>query len=591
MDFYRLIKTSSATAAYALIAFICFTGCSALQPAQSPRAAADTVITPVAEKHDSFVRDNVESMKVKPAVSSPEAPEYQPVSDDMSPANSRLINIQSRNSTLGDILHVIADAASLNLIIGDGVEQTRPITISLKRVSAEEALSTVLNSADYFFTIKNNVLSVDATNTKIFELGHPAMIQGYNVDVGGDILGSGSALSAGSGGGSSNIKGTISQTVKNDTKAFDFWDGLEKSLQTMIGGQLETVTEKVDSLKQYRTEMNSSVDSNKNSNINRASDKKGAETATVTSEKMLFPSTTTNKPQQLIVINRLTGTIMVTATRNNLTRIEDYLNMLRITLNRQVLVEARVIEVQLNDSLKYGIDWNFFRNVSWFNASTGSAAMVGGFGAVTVSGSSDNAAPAFRLGFSNNDVSSLLSALKTQGEVKTLSNPRINVMNGQTALLTVGRNQNYIASVETTTDTSTPPKTTFTVKTGNVLSGIMIGLAPIINSKGEISLTVTPIVSDLVGLEDKRIGSDPANQTSISIPTVDLRELSTTVKVHSGEMIVLGGLIANKQHLQDEKVPILGDIPWIKTLFTRKNNVDSRSELVVILQPHIIKDK
>lgn len=583
MDFNQLTASTYTRTIATVVAAFLLSGCGTLlKPPVSPQSAAETAMVPVPEKKDPFIQESVKKMKSASADAVPAQPDYQPISDDVSPAGNRLINIQSRNSTLGDILHVIADAASLNLIIGEGVQQDRPITITLRRVSAEEALSTVLNSADYFYTIKDNVLSVDATGTKLFELGHPAMIQGYNVEVGGDILGSGASLSAGGGGGSSNIKGTISQTVKNDAKAFDFWETLEKSLQSMIGGQLETVTKVIDSPAQSRAELQNKM----------AGDSRTGGRLTSTSEKFVFPSSSGNKPQQLIVLNRLTGTIMVTATRSNLERIENYLDMLRATLNRQVLVEARVIEVQLNDSLKYGVDWNFLSNIR------GLGNLTGGFGASMTGGvqaAADSAAPSFRIGAITNGspgtLNGLLTALKTQGEVKTLSNPRINVMNGQTALLTVGRNQNYIAKVTSTSSGSGSDKTTtFSVDTGNVLSGIMIGLAPIINSKGEISLTVTPIVSDLVGLEDKRIGSDPENQTSISIPTVDLRELSTTIKVRTGELIVIGGLISNKQNYKDEKIPILGDIPWIKGLFTRKDNVDSRTELVIVLQPHIVTD-
>lgn len=103
-------------------------------------------------------------------------------------------------------------------------------------------------------------------------------------------------------------------------------------------------------------------------------------------------------------------------------------------------------------------------------------------------------------------------------------------------------------------------------------------------------MTISPIISDLVKLEDKNIGSNPDNQITISIPTVDLRELSTTIKVRNGEMIVIGGLISNKQDHKDEKVPLLGEIPWLGGLFTRKDNSDTRTELVVVLQPYLINN-
>lgn len=576
----------------------CGIGASTIKQAEPPRSAVDLPMTPPAGRHDPLVQDSVREMKSSPATPPPQTPDYQPVSDDVSPAKSRLINIQSRNSSLGDILHVIADSAGMNLIIGNGVQQERPVTISLRRVTPDEALVTLLESADYFYTIKDNVLTVEATGTKIFELGHPAMVQGYTVDVGGDILGSGASLTAntgsggsggsGGGGSSSNIKGTVSQTVKNDSKAFDFWDSLEKALQSMIashessstgGPQLSRVENPTRSAGLITTAQGKTT-------IERPQDQPLA-------RPLFEPQTQTNnaEPTQNVVVNRMTGTIMVTATRKNMAHIESYLDSLRKTLNRQVQIEARIIEVQLNDELKFGIDWSFLSSIKSFGT------LAGGFGPVigTLASAVDSAAPAFRLGYSGNSsknpISGILTALKSQGEVKTLSNPRINVMNGQTALLTVGRNQNYVAKVTSNATTSNgSTTTTFTVDTSNVLSGIMIGLAPIINSKGEISLTVTPIISDLVKLEDKTIGSNSDNQVAISIPTVDLRELSTTIKVRDSELIVIGGLISNKRDMDDSKVPLVGDVPWFGWLFSKKDHIDKRSELVVLLQPILISN-
>jgi len=542
-------------------------GC-ANQPPVAPRAASEQALIPPVRSQEPFVTGNIKELeKMAPPPAPLSTPDYQPVSDDVSPARTRLVNIQARNTALGDILHVIADAAGLNLIISDGVQQDRPITITLKRVTADDALATILSSADYFYTVRDTILSVEATGTKVFELGHPALVQGYNVDVGGDILGSAAELSASGSGsssssssgssgssGSSNIKGTINQTIKHDPKAFDFWESLEKSLVSML----------------HRRDGATAAPA----------------AAAPAAATQAAADTSTSGPRQNVVINRLTGTIMAPPPRRNLVAIENYLDLVKAALGRQVLVEARVVEVQLNDGLQFGIDWDFLDSIRWFNTS---GTVVGGFGNAANSASSALNGGAFRLGYSGNNVQSLLTALKTQGEVKTLSNPRIHVMNGQTALLTVGRNTNYVSKItSTTTATSGTPITTFTVDTSNVLSGIMIGLAPHINSKGEISMSVTPIISDLVRLEEKAIGTDVNNQFVISIPTVDLRELSTTVKVRNGEMIVIGGLIANKQDQVDEKIPLIGDIPWFGTLFSRKNYQDKRSELVVVLQPYLI---
>jgi len=543
------------------ITLLCLTTVAcANKPPVAPRSASQIPLTAPARSQEPFIAENLQALRAQTPVSQPKIPDYQPVSDEISPAKTRLVNIQARNSALGDILHVIADAAGLNLVISDGVQQDRSITITLKKVTADDALATILNSADYFYTIKDNILSVEATGTKVFEVGHPALVQGYNVDVGGDILGSAAALTAGSGGGSSssssssgssgsgNIKGTVSQSTKSDTKAFDFWESLEKSLLLLLNKRDATTT------------------------------------AAPPAGQPGTQRTGGGEPQQNVILNRLTGTIMVTATRRNLLAVEQYLDLVKAALNRQVLVEARIIEVQLDDSLKFGIDWDFLNNVRWFNT-TGAAA--GGFGNAATAATKALSSNAFRLGYGGGNVQALLTALKTQGEVKTLSNPRINVMNGQTALLTVGRNTNYVSKVTTTTSTGTPPITTYTVDTSNVLSGMMIGIAPNINSKGEISMAITPIISDLVSLTPTEVGSG-SNLTSISIPIVDLRELSTTVKVRNGEMIVIGGLISNKNQLNDEKIPFIGEIPWLGTLFSRKDYIDKRTELVVVLQPYLV---
>lgn len=491
-----------------------------------------------------------EAQEVKPArpVSELKIPEFIPVAEDISPIKTRIVDIVARNTPLRDVLHVIAEATGLNLVMEKGVAAETPITLTLKNVSAEDALNTIFSSVDYFYTIKDNMLIVKAVDTKIFELGHPAIVQTYNVDVGGDILGgatgsstAGSSTAGGTAtGGTTTIKGNITQSSKSDATAFNFWDAIEKSIASILG---TTTT---------------------------AAQPAGAPVAT----------------QQGFTVNRLTGTIVVTASKRNIERVEQFLNTIKKVINRQVLVEAKIIEVQLSEGLKYGIDWSFVNQTlgdGKISLQTYIPPDGTGFRIPSTS-------PYFSMGVTRGaSFSALLNALQQQGEVRTLSNPRVNIMNGQTALLSVGRNISFISKVETTTTTAAgaAPTTTFTVQTSNILSGIIIGIVPYINDNGEISLTITPIISDLVRLEDKTIGSG-GNQSQISLPTVDLRELSTTVKVRDGQMIIIGGLISKKENLQDNKVPGLGDVPVLGGLFKSRDKAESRSELVVVLQPVLV---
>jgi MSHA type pilus biogenesis protein MshL len=253
------------------------------------------------------------------------------------------------------------------------------------------------------------------------------------------------------------------------------------------------------------------------------------------------------------------------------------------------MIEARIIEVQLNDGLNFGIDWSFLKNVNGLGGT-----LNAGFGALDVAtGRYTDATKAaaatnqFQVGVSRADFQALLTALKSQGDVKTLSNPRINVMNGHASVLTVGRNTSYISQVASTTSTGTTPVTTFSVQTGSILSGMIIGIVPYISDSGDISINITPITSNLVSLVDKNVGS-AGNQTTITIPTVDLREMTTTVTMKDGQIAVLGGLISKQESASEDKVPLLGDLPYLGKLFTRIKNSATKSELVLMLRPHIL---
>lgn len=456
-----------------------------------------------------------------------EVPEFVPVKEGASPLKTKTVSIAARNTPLRDVLYTIAETANLNLVLERYVNPDLPITMTFRDISVEDALNLIFDSVDYFYSVKDNILIVRAAGTEIFELGRPNVTQEYKIDVGGDIL---SGTSSG-GEGESPVSGDVSIKSTSDAASFQFWDSLEKALATLLstGGAA-----------------------------------KGG------------------GPQAKFVVNRMTGTIMVTAAKNDIKKVSDYLANLKKVLDRQVLIEARIVEVQLSEGLKYGIDWTAVGE--WLGAGPMSIS-TNAFTEVLTSGG-----PSFEINiFDNDNLTLLLKALQEQGEVRTLSNPRVSIMNGQTSMLSVGRNTTFISRVETTTTTSdgSSPVTTFTVDTNSILSGIMFGLVPYINSDGEISLTITPIVTNLIDLEAKTIGTGD-NSVEIKLPTVDLREMSTTVKVLDGQLVIIGGLIDKKEILREDKVPVLGDIPVVGKAFTSVDKSYENTELVIMLIPRIV---
>jgi MSHA type pilus biogenesis protein MshL len=464
---------------------------------------------------------------IAPATPDPAIPEFVPVKDSSSPLQTKTVSVAARNTPLREVLFTIAETANLNLVMERGVDAEIPVTMTLKNISVEDALHIIMDSVDYLYSIKGNIMTISAMGTEIFELGHPNIIQGYKIKAGGDIL-SGTSSASGSSGGNS-VSGDVSIQSESDKVSFSFWDAVEKSLDTLLKSQ----------------------------------------------------SAEQRKIQPSFTVNRMAGTIMVTAAKKDLERVGAYITNLKKVLNRQVLIEARIVEVQLSKGLKYGIDWNYIANTAIRPGKIN-------FGTDSFTGVVDSNGPNFQIAVTQNiNFSFLLKALQEQGDVSTLSNPRINIMNGQTALLSVGRNTSFISKVETTTSSGTPPTTTFTVETNSVLSGIIFGIVPYINSNGEITLTITPILSNLVELDKKTIGTGDSS-IEIKLPTVDLRELSTTVKVLDGQMIIIGGLIDNQEELEEQKVPILGDIPILGALFKSVDKAAEKKELVIMLIPRLV---
>jgi MSHA biogenesis protein MshL len=482
----------------------------------------------------------------------PKAPDFVPVAEDVSPLKTRIVDITARKTPLRDVLHVVADATSLNLVMEKGVDPETEVNLTLKNVTAEFALNTVFAAVDYFYKVEENLLVVKAFDTKMFELGHPPITQSYEVEVGGDILGGAMSInpsgSSGGGGGSTAIKGNISQSVKSDDTAFKFWDAVEKSLVSLLGSQTT--------------------------------------------------SSSQGGSGQGFTVNRLTGTIYVSASKKDLKKVEDYLGTVRKVIGRQVLIEAKVIEVKLQDDFQFGIDWTMVDR--YITTMTNGATRIKStftYNTTNFSNVVSGAGPVFAMtgdlnfGGSKTDLSFILNALQQQGDIRTLSNPKLNIMNGQTALLSVGRNQAYIAKVETTTSGAgtSSPTITYTVTTNTILSGTMIGIVPFIDEKGEISLTITPIISDLVKLTPQTVGSSTSTAAlEIQLPTVDLRELSTTVKVRNGDIIAIGGLISKKESLVDNQVPFLGSIPYLGYFFKSRDKQEQKIELVIIIQPILV---
>ncbi len=396
-----------------------------------------------------------ETKRDKPIPPKPEAPEFVAVSEDASPLKTRMIDIVAKNIALGDVLNVIAEATNLNLSLDKDVDTGKTLSLNLKNVTAEDALNTVFTSFDYYWTLKNNMLIVRAVDTKIFEIGHPAVTQTLDIDIGGDIIGG--AMSA-AGGGASNIKGNITQKIASDKSGLDFWTAIEGSIGNIMGASCGSGGG--GAARSQSAPAQSQQSAQPAAQALLQSQSQGIQ---LSGPSQASP---VSAARETCSVNKMAGTIMITTTKRNMEKIEQYINVVKKVLNRQVVVEAKIIEVNLNNNLTFGIDWSAVRHSiassdrlaasTMSTLTTPTLTTSGGFSSVLSTGSF------FTARWGRGDMFQvLLNALQTQGDIRTLSNPRINLMNGQTALLGVGRSRTYLAKIQTnvtagtTTTTST----------------------------------------------------------------------------------------------------------------------------------------
>jgi len=275
-----------------------------------------------------------------------------------------------------------------------------------------------------------------------------------------------------------------------------------------------------------------------------------------------------------LVINRLSGTIQITDWYKRVDEIDHFLKIVHQALYRQVQIEARIYEVNLNDNYSLGIDWskiNFYGtsgNIALANIIT---APFGGFIAK---------AATTTISFADGSFDGVLEALQEQGEIRVVSQPRVVTLNNQPALIKVATDQPFFTSTISQGTAGSPNIITEQVR--SVTVGLVLSVTPQISDDGWIMLDVTPIISRLRDIADSPGGTANA-------PVLDIKQSSGLVRLKDGEMVIIGGLIQEESSDTERKVPILGDIPFLGRLFKGTYTVKTKSELVIFLSPKIVR--
>ena len=272
--------------------------------------------------------------------------------------------------------------------------------------------------------------------------------------------------------------------------------------------------------------------------------------------------------------NKMASVIIVTDYSKNLKDVADFLETVEGTIQRQVVIEATIVEVMLSDDHQMGIDWTYLVG------SETSASFLGDNTKFALSTSGLMSTSVFEFSFQYKDVDALLKAISEQGKMNIISRPRITTLNNQKALIKVGTEEVYFErETETSTTTSTE---TYTAKFFTV--GLLLDVTPQISAEDEITLHIHPVISEKIDERPYPIGTG-------TIPIVSVRESSSVVKVKSGNTVVLTGLMMEKDNKNASGIPLLMEIPFLGRLFRYDNNQKTKTELVITLTPRILCGK
>ncbi len=342
---------------------------------------------------------------------------------------------------------------------------------------------------------------------------------------------------------------------------------------------------------------NSTSNSNRSSNSSSNSDSNGTRIETDTNSDYWTDLRDTlqtligSGDGRAVITSPQAGLVTIRAYPKELKAVREFLNQSESHLKRQVVLEARILEVALNEGYEQGVDWSGL-SASW----DGNKGITGG-GSLTPSTiintpnqifSALGGGAGFKISDGNFNVA--VNLLKTQGDVNTLSSPRVTATNNQKAVIKVGTDEYFVTNASTTTTTSgtSAPIVTPNVELTPFFSGIALDVTPQIDEEGKVLLHIHPSVIDTEE-QKKTIDVGTADPLILPLAKSSIRESDTVVQANNGDIIVIGGLMKTDKQEIVSKVPLLGDIPWVGEAFTNRRESTKKVELVILLKPTVVE--
>lgn len=276
-----------------------------------------------------------------------------------------------------------------------------------------------------------------------------------------------------------------------------------------------------------------------------------------------------------LIINKMAGVVSVTDSDASLDALQQYLEIVLSAATRQVEITARIYEVTLNKDNSLGVNWN---RIGASLTEKGYTGILNAATDLVIDNPDYNASTLSLDAAFENNVTMIVDALKEQGEVRTVSQPRVVTINNQPALVKVGTDMPFFSANVTVNPTTSVKEVQEAVRVITV--GVVLSVTPQISGDGWVTLGIDPLISDLVSTEISQNGS--------TAPVVDVKQSSALVRLKDRQTVRISGLLQTKKNIIERKVPLLGDIPLLKYLFKWKYTREVKKELIIFITPRIL---
>lgn len=577
-----------------ILVVLAFAGCANTH--QRPEATMDTIN---AQMKDAL--DGKTHPKQPDAVSQALLP---PLVIEMPKTDGRQaehrFDLVVNNAPASQVFLSIVSGTRFSMVVHPDV--TGNVSVNLKDVTVQEALDTLRELYGYEYKVVGTRIIIQplTLQTRVFQVNYllgqrngrsetrvtsGSVSDASSSGTGGTGSASGAAPTPGAaaptpGGTSSSSVDSSRVTTSSQS---DFWSDLRNSLRAILGL----------SFTNPGTPTNYLVQGGANAVQNASMDERG------------------------VIVSPATGVIIVRAYPKDFRNIEAFLRATRISVERQVMLEAKIISVALNDSYQQGINWSGFYTGANGRLSGGQltpATTLQPFGSVTtntalapdgttlvnsnltatpgqnLTSGSALAGALFGLAFQTKSFATLLNFLDTQGKTQVLSSPRVATLNNQKAVLKVGTDDFFLTNVTTTQSVgvagaATVPSPSFTLQP--FFSGIALDVTPQIDEHNNIILHVHPSVSNVVA-KSQQIDLGTLGSFTLPLASSTVSETDSVVRVPDGNIVAIGGLMKMESDNTNSQIPALGDIPVLGKLFQNISRTVIKSELVILIKPTVI---